>query len=336
MAPPKKKGQTLSLHELHSLIPSGVASASNPSGGTGNWADDEIELPTAPLGLDSFSSSSSRPSSYGGGGGSERAIGRFPSGGAPNNRRDLSGPPAPYVPNLADLPRTAPFTAFVGNLPFDINEADIRRFFDEVAIVSIRLPMQDGRPRGTAFVEFAQQEGLVKGLLKNGTILNGRYPRIDIAQARSGEGESSSRSFANNWRDTPHEVVSVAVRPSSTGDSGKSRFTNDRPIERSKFVPSENAPLPAAAATTTKMSWRETAKPVAAEPIPVKPTKTADPRPPKLNLLPPTVKPSGSTEPRLAPEYSQKPPKSNPFGAARPREQVIAERTSNTKEEGEK
>lgn len=328
MAPPKKKGQTLSLHELHSLIPSGVASTA--AGGTGNWADDEIELPTAPLGLDS--SSSSRPTSYGGGSERDRAIGRFPSGASSNNRRDMSGPPAPYVPNLADLPRTAPFTAFVGNLPFDISDADIRRFFDEAAIVSVRFPMQDGRPRGTAFVEFAQQDGLVKGLLKNGTILNGRYPRIDIAQARSGGGggEGESRSFANNWRDTPHEVVNVAVRPSSAVDSGKSRY-NDRPIERSKFVPVENAPSSAAA--TTKMSWRETAKPVAAEPI--SSVKPADPRPPKLNLLPPTVKPSGSTEPRLAPEYSQKPPKSNPFGAARPREQVIAERTT-TKEEGEK
>lgn len=339
MAPPKKKGQTLSLHELHSLIPSGTGPTSSSSmgmggvgGGSGNWADEEIELPSAPMALDS-SSASSRYSGGGsgsmGGGPGERAIGRFPSsGGAPGGHRgsrDLNAPPAPYVPNLAELPTSPPFTAFVGNLSYDTSEADIRRFFDGITLQSIRLPMQDGRPRGTAFVEFTNQDGLVKGLLKNGAILNGRYPRIDIAQGRGGGGDYSGepRAFAGNWRDTPHEVVSSSRGEQRPGFASaappRSNPPMDRTIDRSKFVPvAAERPQPAG-------SWRETAKPVVAETI--KPAPAADAGRPKLNLLPPSSKPASSTtEPRLAPEYAQKSPKSNPFGAARPREQVIAER----------
>lgn len=54
-----------------------------------------------------------------------------------------------------------PVRLFVGNLPFDTTEADLREFFSSVAPlthVHIAMDRETGRPRGFAFVEFATSE----------------------------------------------------------------------------------------------------------------------------------------------------------------------------------
>ena len=52
-----------------------------------------------------------------------------------------------------------PSRVFVGNLPYDATEGEIREHFSEVAPVSrvfMPLDRETGRPRGFAFVEFAE------------------------------------------------------------------------------------------------------------------------------------------------------------------------------------
>ena len=54
-----------------------------------------------------------------------------------------------------------PSRVFVGNLPYEATEGEIREHFSEVAPVSrvfMPLDRETGRPRGFAFVEFAEDE----------------------------------------------------------------------------------------------------------------------------------------------------------------------------------
>ena len=49
---------------------------------------------------------------------------------------------------------------FVGNLPYDVTESDLRDFFQPVGeLSSVIIPMDrdTGKPRGFAFIEFADQ-----------------------------------------------------------------------------------------------------------------------------------------------------------------------------------
>ena len=53
-----------------------------------------------------------------------------------------------------------PVRLFVGNLPYDATEADVREFFSQAGTVSfVHLPVdrETNRPRGFAFVEFAER-----------------------------------------------------------------------------------------------------------------------------------------------------------------------------------
>ncbi|PKN54526.1 MAG: hypothetical protein CVU56_26100, partial [Deltaproteobacteria bacterium HGW-Deltaproteobacteria-14] len=49
---------------------------------------------------------------------------------------------------------------FVGNLSYDVTEAELRTLFSEAGpVVMVRMPVdrESGRPRGFAFVEYAER-----------------------------------------------------------------------------------------------------------------------------------------------------------------------------------
>ncbi|PJF19141.1 putative RNA-binding protein [Paramicrosporidium saccamoebae] len=211
--------------------------------------------------------------------------------------------PQPVVIDQHALPRAPPFMAFVGNLSYEAGEEDIREFFAGIAIKGIRFPRSaESGPRGFGYVEFHSVEGLTEGLLRS------RPCRIDLASAKSEERES--RIAAGNWRDG-HQVV----------ESSR--------MERA-------APRGAAPVFAPSGNWRDTAKPVDAEkpafrsaPVETKPAMTG--RKPEIKLLPRTV-PVESDGQKLATGDYQKSSKPNPFGAAKPREIVLAEKHAEPKE----
>lgn len=84
--------------------------------GAPNWADVDLELPTAPLGQER-SSSDDRP-------------GRGP----PSRGYGRDQAPLPVVIDQRSLPREPPFVALVGNLSYEANEDDVRAFFSGVAV----------------------------------------------------------------------------------------------------------------------------------------------------------------------------------------------------------
>lgn len=77
---------------------------------------------------------------------------------------------------------------FIGNLPYSATEADLRSLFGEVAEpVQVVLPTdrETGRPRGFAFVDFAERDAAEQVVNRyNGHPLNGRPLAVSEARAR--------------------------------------------------------------------------------------------------------------------------------------------------------
>jgi cold-inducible RNA-binding protein len=86
---------------------------------------------------------------------------------------------------------------FVGNLSYATTEADLRAYFGTVAPPSqVVLPVdrETGRPRGFAFVEFAERSQAEEAIQKfNGQVFNGRPLAVSEARAREDRGPGGPR-----------------------------------------------------------------------------------------------------------------------------------------------
>jgi RNA recognition motif-containing protein len=79
-------------------------------------------------------------------------------------------------------------TIYVGNLPFNATEQDVKTLFEphgKVESVKLINDRETGRPRGFGFVEMAQSEaqGAIQAL--NGFQMSGRALRVNEAQERA-------------------------------------------------------------------------------------------------------------------------------------------------------
>ena len=78
-------------------------------------------------------------------------------------------------------------TIYVGNLPFNATEQDVRALFEPHGTVdSVKLinDRETGKPRGFCFVEMASSEAQSAIQALNGQQLRGRALRINEAQDR--------------------------------------------------------------------------------------------------------------------------------------------------------
>lgn len=86
---------------------------------------------------------------------------------------------------------------FVGNLSYATTEADLRAYFGAIAPPSqVVLPVdrETGRPRGFAFVEFADRTHAEQAIQRfNGQVLNGRPIAVSEARAREDRGPGAPR-----------------------------------------------------------------------------------------------------------------------------------------------
>jgi cold-inducible RNA-binding protein len=86
---------------------------------------------------------------------------------------------------------------YVGNLPFDTNEQDLRTLFGEYGqVTDVHLPSdrETGRPRGFAFVTMDSKEGMEQAIKAlDGQDFQGRNLRINEAQPREGGGGGGGR-----------------------------------------------------------------------------------------------------------------------------------------------
>lgn len=82
---------------------------------------------------------------------------------------------------------------FLGNLSYDITKEDLQEVFDalNVQIGEIRIPRDDGRGKGFAFIDIASSEPLSVGeiiSMVRETMILGRPCRADFATPKAGKG----------------------------------------------------------------------------------------------------------------------------------------------------
>eukprot|EP01117_Protostelium_nocturnum_P002612 TRINITY_DN1339_c0_g1_i4.p1 TRINITY_DN1339_c0_g1~~TRINITY_DN1339_c0_g1_i4.p1 ORF type:complete len:603 (+),score=349.10 TRINITY_DN1339_c0_g1_i4:178-1986(+) len=84
------------------------------------------------------------------------------------------------------FPEAAPFTCFLANLSYEVNQAQLTAFFEEKGfkIESVKIPagIEGAANKGFAYVEFADLEDLKKAVESTGTTIAGRPVKISVAE----------------------------------------------------------------------------------------------------------------------------------------------------------
>jgi len=181
------------------------------------------------------------------------------------------------------IPDNPPYTAFVGNLAFNIYKDEVEDFFAnngcQVISVKLLINKENNKPKGRGYVEFANQDSLKQALTLNGKILLEREIRIDVAEQKPEENRpkrdfvsrTNSRDRPRNYRDRSPQREREFVREHADSEDSEA-----------KPRPKLNL-LPRTSATSSGAS-------------------------------------NGSVEPPSASDAYQK-AKVNPFGAAKPRDE---------------
>ncbi|TKY87557.1 hypothetical protein EX895_003571 [Sporisorium graminicola] len=181
---PPKKGTKMTLNDF----------LADETTGKTSWADEMDDLPI---------SSVPRDTGYRRGGDFLSSVPDRVDRDRGFERPERSYPPREELP----LPDKPPFTAFVGNLSFDVMEADVEDFFAPSKTVSVRIVTgHDGKPKGFGYVEFQTQDDLRAALDRSGSQLASRTVRISVAEPpKSAFGgdrpiHSSQADDASQWR----------------------------------------------------------------------------------------------------------------------------------------
>ncbi|KAI8908501.1 hypothetical protein EDD86DRAFT_207836 [Gorgonomyces haynaldii] len=171
-----------------------------------SWADDAVELPSAPA----------------------RSLQQSQ---APERERSYDQPRREQRQALP-IPKEPPFNAFIGNLSFEVTDRDIETLFGDIAIKSIRLVRdpQTSQPKGFGYVEFEDAQGLEQALKYDGESVMNRRIRINVAEgAKSRDREGGFRDgfkdrrreedpkFGTNWRSTARALSPPRDGPFKSG-----------------------------------------------------------------------------------------------------------------------
>lgn len=131
------------------------------------------------------------------------------------------------------IPDEPPFTAYVGNVPYEAQQQDIADFFEGLEVKDIRIVFdrETRRSKGFAYVEFEDQDALKKAVSMAGSDWSGRSVRVDVAERkqqqpdrrggdrdnrRGGDGFFGSNRYQNTARDrdeAPRERQKLNLAP---------------------------------------------------------------------------------------------------------------------------
>lgn len=99
------------------------------------------------------------------------------------------------------IPRYPPFTAYVGNLPFDSEDEDIIKMFQRNTVKEVRLlkDKDTGHFKGFGYVEFESAEGLIEALKINEKMVRGRAIKVDVATTSGQRDGREGGSSGDRW-----------------------------------------------------------------------------------------------------------------------------------------
>lgn len=107
---------------------------------------------------------------------------------------------------LREMKREMSKKLFVGSLSWDTNDESLRNAFSDHGEITEAIVISDrdsGRSRGFGFVTFEEDEAADKAVAAlNGTQLDGRTIRVDVAQARERSGGGGGRGrggYGGGW-----------------------------------------------------------------------------------------------------------------------------------------
>ncbi|EHB03278.1 Eukaryotic translation initiation factor 4B [Heterocephalus glaber] len=141
----------------------------------------------------------------------------------PIDRSILPTPPrSAQEPNInrSRLPKSPPYTAFLGNLPYDVTEDSIKEFFRGLNISAVRLPREPSNPerlKGFGYAEFEDLDSLLSGLSLNEESLGNRRIRVDVAD-QAQDKDRDDRSFGQD-RNRDSDKTDTDWRARSATDS---------------------------------------------------------------------------------------------------------------------
>ncbi|ORX72964.1 RNA-binding domain-containing protein [Linderina pennispora] len=181
--PAKKKGNKGQKMSLNDFLNDGPT--------TSSWADEDMELPSAPMAVAAPRSSLADAPDR------KDMVGRSSDSWAAREPREPRGP--------VEFPTNPPFTSFVGNLPFSVDEDQLRDFFSGVTTVRLIRDHATERLKGFGYVEFETLEDLKQAVEKDGAEFSGRQIRVNVSEqreerARSGGARTAMPSGARRAR----------------------------------------------------------------------------------------------------------------------------------------
>ncbi|KAH7946124.1 hypothetical protein HPB49_020561 [Dermacentor silvarum] len=146
--------------------------------------------------------------------------------------------------DLSRVPNRPPYTVYLGNLPYDVCDEDVIKFFRGLKVSSVRLPRESGdkgRMRGFGYAEFPDRSTLLEALGYNNENLKGRSLKVSLAEEHDNEGRErgnrdigrSDRSLGGDWRSMSRDDGEEDRRESSFG--GSRGFDDDGGYRRPGF-----------------------------------------------------------------------------------------------------
>ncbi|XP_053907541.1 eukaryotic translation initiation factor 4B isoform X2 [Cuculus canorus] len=165
-----------------------------------------------------------------------------------------TAPRAAREPNIdrSRLPKSPPYTAFLGNLPYDVTEESIKDFFRGLNISAVRLPREPTNPerlKGFGYAEFEDIDSLFQALSLNEESLGNRRIRVDVADqaqdkdrddrcfGRDRDRYRDSERFDSDWRARPATTDSFDDYPPRRGDDSFGDRYRDRYDDRYRDGP---------------------------------------------------------------------------------------------------
>ncbi len=140
---------------------------------------------------------------------------------------------------------------FVGNLPYDATEADLKELFSavgQISYLSLPIDRETGRPRGFAFVEFNDPAQATEAVRQfNNQLFKGRPLAVNEARAREDRPAGGFQSRPPSFRPSaPSDPSASGGPPAAEGRSGRNFGVDAAPFRsrsRTKGGPkSERAP----------------------------------------------------------------------------------------------
>ncbi|EHB14772.1 Eukaryotic translation initiation factor 4B [Heterocephalus glaber] len=124
-----------------------------------------------------------------------------------------SAPLATREPNIDQscLLKSPPYTAFLGNLPYDVKEDSIKEFFRGLNISAVHLPHEPRNPeriKGFVYAEFEDLDSLLSALSHSEESLDNRRIQVDVAdqaQDKNRDDHSFGPKLNLKHQSTPKE-----------------------------------------------------------------------------------------------------------------------------------